>query len=137
MGFFDKFKKKEESAEKGSLAKQIVDQKDDQKPKKAAKKPVKKSKKEDKSVEQIATSTSKRSAATILEPIVTEKTAKLSDDGVIVLKVAKHANKVMVRQAVRELYKVNPVKINIINVYIIGSNRKIIRFIILNTFLSR
>ncbi|MFH1712253.1 MAG: 50S ribosomal protein L23 [Patescibacteria group bacterium] len=116
MGFWNKFKKKEESVEKGSVVKQIVDNQGD-KQEKQLKKSVKKVDKQDKkSPDKIATSASKRSTATILEPIVTEKTAKLSDQGVIVLKVAKNANRIMVRQAVRELYKVNPIKINIINV---------------------
>ncbi len=52
---------------------------------------------------------------TILAPLATEKTAHLADRGVYGFLVAKDANRIAVRQAFRELYKVTPVKVNIIN----------------------
>lgn len=53
---------------------------------------------------------------TIVAPLATEKTAGLAEKGVYAFLVASNANRVAVRQAVRELYKVTPVKVNIINI---------------------
>lgn len=53
---------------------------------------------------------------TILRPLATEKTARLADKGVYAFVVAKGSNRVAVRQAIRELYGVTPVKVNIVNV---------------------
>lgn len=53
---------------------------------------------------------------TIIAPLATEKTARLADHGVYAFRVAKDANRVSVKQAVRELYHVTPVRVNIINV---------------------
>jgi large subunit ribosomal protein L23 len=55
-------------------------------------------------------------ASVILSPRVTEKSGILSQGGTYTFKVAKNANKSMVAKAVRTLYKVNPVKIAMINV---------------------
>lgn len=52
---------------------------------------------------------------TILSPLASEKSASLAEKGVYVFLVAYGANRVAVRQAIRELYKVTPVKVNIIN----------------------
>lgn len=114
MAFWNKFKKSKENLEDKSVAKQVVDKAEEKKAKKPKKAAA--AKKGEKATEKIATSASKRATETILGPIVTEKTAQLSDKGVMVFRVAKNANRVMVRQAVRELYKVNPVNVNIINV---------------------
>lgn len=59
---------------------------------------------------------SKMATKTILAPVISEKSAHLSDEGVLVFKVAKNANRVQVRNAFRELYKVTPTSVNIINV---------------------
>lgn len=53
---------------------------------------------------------------TLLAPLATEKTAHLADRGVYGFLVAKDANRIAVRQAFRELYKITPVKVNIITV---------------------
>ncbi len=63
-----------------------------------------------------ASAMSSLAAHTILRPLATEKSAQLAERGVYVFLVAKDANRVAVRQAVRELYKVTPVKVNIIRV---------------------
>lgn len=113
MSILDRFKKNKEGAEKGSVAKQVVkaEQKDEKKkPKKATK--AEEPKKEKKAVQII----SKKATHTLIEPIVTEKSAQLSDRGVIVFKVAEDANRVTVRNAFRELYKITPVKVNVMNV---------------------
>lgn len=53
----------------------------------------------------------------IIRPIVTEKSMKLNDqDNKITFKVAKGANKTQVAMAVKEIYNITPVKVNIVNV---------------------
>ena len=59
---------------------------------------------------------SKKATSTILSPDVSEKTAQLSDANILTFKVAPGANKIEVRNAFRELYKVTPIKVNIMNV---------------------
>lgn len=54
---------------------------------------------------------------TLLAPLVTEKSAHLADAGVYVFLVPVTANRVAVRQAFREMYKVTPVKVNIVRVH--------------------
>lgn len=53
----------------------------------------------------------------ILAPVVTEKTAGITEDGnKVVFKVAKDANKVQIRQAVEEAFNVKVSNVNTINV---------------------
>ena len=53
----------------------------------------------------------------IIRPIVTEKSMKLNDqDKKITFEVAKGANKTQVAMAVKEIYNITPVKVNIVNV---------------------
>lgn len=56
-------------------------------------------------------------ARTLLAPLVTEKAAHLADAGVYAFLVPVTANRVAVNQAFREMYKVTPVKVNIIRVH--------------------
>lgn len=63
---------------------------------------------------------------TILAPIASEKTARLAARGVYAFYVAKDANRIVVKQAIRELYKVTPIKVNIMNVR--GTARRFGRF---------
>lgn len=53
---------------------------------------------------------------TLLSPMVTEKTAMLSSNNVMVFRVASFATRVAVKQAFKELYGVTPVKVNVITV---------------------
>ncbi len=123
MGFFDKFKKQQAQTDgKASIAKkvtkvseetkvtQVQDEVKAAKPKKA-----KKAAKDEKKVEKKAVTTaSKLATTTILGPVVTEKSAQLADRGVMVFSVRPDANRIAVRQAFKELYKVTPTKVNII-----------------------
>lgn len=53
----------------------------------------------------------------IIRPIVTEKSMKLNgQDNKITFEVAKGANKTQVAMAVKEIYNITPVKVNIVNV---------------------
>lgn len=83
---------------------------------KVEKKAKKTKKADDKKESKKARSISVLAMRTIIAPLATEKTARLAEKNVYAFLVAKDANRVAVKQAVRELYKVTPVKVNIINV---------------------
>jgi large subunit ribosomal protein L23 len=51
----------------------------------------------------------------IYSPILTEKSTALSDQNKIVFKVPKKANKINLKKNIEKIFKVNVVKINIIN----------------------
>jgi large subunit ribosomal protein L23 len=61
-----------------------------------------------------------------LKPLVTEKSAHLGDDGVYAFEVKVSANRTEVRDAFREIYKIVPVKVNIIRVH--GKEKRFGRF---------
>ncbi|MDH6366126.1 MULTISPECIES: 50S ribosomal protein L23 [unclassified Breznakia] len=53
----------------------------------------------------------------IVRPIITEKSMRLMDaENKITFEVAKHANKTAVKQAIEEIFNVDVVKVNIMNV---------------------
>ncbi|MDP2631934.1 MAG: 50S ribosomal protein L23 [Candidatus Uhrbacteria bacterium] len=114
MNFFDKFKKKNEQTESTGVTKQLVDVAEVKDEKDAVKKPV--AKKVETKEKKMVISASARSLNTILEPIVSEKTAQLSDKGVMVFRVHPNTNRVAVKQAFKEMYHVIPESVNIINV---------------------
>lgn len=66
----------------------------------------------------------------ILAPIITEKTHKQQEaENKYCFKVHADANKNDVKEAVQQLYKVTPEKINIVNVCFKGrNNRKLVRW---------
>ena len=51
----------------------------------------------------------------ILNPIVTEKSTKLSEMNKVVFKVNRSADKKSVKKSIEKIFKVNVVKVNIIN----------------------
>ena len=51
----------------------------------------------------------------ILSPIVTEKSTNLSEQNKIIFKVHNKANKKTIKKNIEKLFKVNVIKINIIN----------------------
>ena len=51
----------------------------------------------------------------ILSPIVTEKSTKLSEMNKVVFKVNRSADKKTVKKSIEKIFKVNVVKVNIIN----------------------
>jgi len=57
----------------------------------------------------------KHSRQVILEPIVSEKSYALLDQGVYTFRVAKDANKIEIRQAVEEIFKVRVSNVNTLN----------------------
>ena len=52
---------------------------------------------------------------TIISPTVTEKATSLSEYNKIVFKVMKSASKVSIKKSIEKIFKVNVIKINIIN----------------------
>jgi len=52
----------------------------------------------------------------IIAPRVTEKSGIMSQNGVYTFEITSGANKQEVAQAVKALYKVTPIKVNVINV---------------------
>ncbi len=114
MSIFDRFKKQGETTEKGSVAKQVTAVASDSVATDTAK-PAKKA-----STKKVAAKVSDRglsafAARTILAPVVSEKTAHLSDKNVMVFHVAADANRITVRQALKELYNVKALRVNIMN----------------------
>ena len=51
----------------------------------------------------------------ILSPMVTEKSTNLSEQNKIVFKVPSKANKVNLKKNIEKIFKVNVIKVNIIN----------------------
>ena len=51
----------------------------------------------------------------ILTPLVTEKTTNLSEQNKIVFKVPRNANKLNLKNNIEKIFKVNVIKINILN----------------------
>ncbi|MCA9360412.1 50S ribosomal protein L23 [Candidatus Kaiserbacteria bacterium] len=54
-------------------------------------------------------------SAVIVGPRLSEKTVKLGDNNVYTFNVRRDASKFQVRDAVKSLYNVTPVKVNIVN----------------------
>jgi large subunit ribosomal protein L23 len=59
----------------------------------------------------------------ILSPMVTEKTTNLSEQNKIVFKVPRAANKINLKKNIEKIFKVNVIKINIVN----KQNRTVIK----------
>ena len=51
----------------------------------------------------------------IISPVVTEKSTNLSEQNKIVFKVPKSSNKSSLKKSIEKIFKVNVIKINIIN----------------------
>lgn len=81
-----------------------------------AKKTVAKKAKKSEASSATMKSVSRFASTVLLEPLVTEKTARLSSSGVLVFRVASSATRVGIKQAVKELYGVIPAKVNVVTV---------------------
>lgn len=53
----------------------------------------------------------------IIKPVVTEKSVDLMQENKYCFKVAKDANKIEIKNAVEEIFKVNVVNVNTVNVH--------------------
>lgn len=52
----------------------------------------------------------------VIRPLITEKATKLVDEGKYTFEVMQGVNKIEIKNAIEELFKVNVVKINVVNV---------------------
>ena len=52
---------------------------------------------------------------TIISPIVTEKSTNLSEQNKIVFEVSNKLNKIILKKNIEKIFKVNVIKVNIIN----------------------
>jgi len=52
---------------------------------------------------------------TIISPVVTEKSTNLSEQNKIVFKVSEKLNKIILKKNIEKIFKVNVIKVNIIN----------------------
>ena len=52
---------------------------------------------------------------TIISPVVTEKSTNLSEQNKIVFKVSNKLNKITLKKNIEKIFKVNVIKVNIIN----------------------
>ncbi|PKL19246.1 MAG: 50S ribosomal protein L23 [Spirochaetae bacterium HGW-Spirochaetae-5] len=59
----------------------------------------------------------------IIRPIISEKTTELMEQHKYVFQVARDANKLTVKKALKDLFNVTPEKVNILNVR--GKNRRL------------
>ena len=51
----------------------------------------------------------------IISPVITEKSTNLSEQNKIVFKINRNANKKNVKKSIEKIFKVNVIKVNIIN----------------------
>ncbi len=112
-GFFDKFRKqKEQEVAEGKKAENTKKSDKTDKVKKAKK--AKKTEKAEGSIRPKGTMIEGLENV-IIRPHVTEKSAVLADAGQYVFVVKRNANQVQVAQAIKAMYGVQPVKVNIAN----------------------
>jgi large subunit ribosomal protein L23 len=112
MALFDIFKK-------GLPRKAGKKRKADEKlkrPSKGALKEVEKAAEEPEKEEIAKEGKSELASRVILFPHITEKTTLFSEKGVYSFRVSPKANKIMIKQSIREMYGFDPRKIRIINV---------------------
>lgn len=59
---------------------------------------------------------SKKTSQVLLRPLVTEKSAQLSDRNVVVFEVSTKATKIEIKQAFKEIYGIVPEHVNTVNI---------------------
>ncbi len=73
-------------------------------------------KKEDKDVTSSEKTISSNLNYVIKNPRITEKAANISDNNVYTFDVSAKATKIDIAKAIRDIYKVNPIKVNVVSV---------------------
>lgn len=117
MGIFDLFKKKEVFRKKKAPETMIQKEKLSEVKKETEQKERLIRETADKSEKKIEIKGKSRAAQRILiKPLVTEKAADLSSFSQYVFAVDSKANKIEVKKAIRAIYNVEPVKVNIVNI---------------------
>ena len=125
MGIFDKFKKKFDDGQKDDKTDKVSKEKAEAKAKvKADQTKSATVKKEDKVVKTVTDKKEKKKSDVIrgktaqaykvlVKPLVTEKASNLGVLNKYVFEIATNMNKIEVKKAIRTIYNVEPVKINI------------------------
>jgi len=110
MGIFDKFKrkKKDKTPEKKAVAKDVPENKEEAKAQE-----IKTQAQEVKSTVKVAL-ISTIAHKVLLAPILSEKTFKMQSEHKYVFKIKPEVNKHQVKSAIKELYGVKPLKVNIV-----------------------
>lgn len=113
MGIWNRFKKeKEQEVGKGAKAVKVSDSKKEKK----TEKKVTKAAKETKTTKAVkGTAAPESLEKLILKPYITEKSAILAHDDQYVFVVDARANRIQVRNAVKAMYGVTPVRVNVQN----------------------
>lgn len=73
-------------------------------------------KKEDKDVTSSEKTISSNLNYVIKNPRITEKAANISDNNVYTFDVSAKATKIDIAKAIKDIYKVNPIKVNVVSV---------------------
>lgn len=117
MGFLDKFKKQKEQevSSPGTSSKVVEKAEGDQTIKKSKKQKIKPEAKKDAAAIRPKGALPEDLEKVIIKPYITEKTAILAHDNHYVFVVDVGANRVQVRNAVKAMYGVLPVSVNIQN----------------------
>ncbi|MCX7778990.1 MAG: 50S ribosomal protein L23 [Patescibacteria group bacterium] len=58
----------------------------------------------------------KKADQILIKPIITEKSTLLEKEGKYVFEVSPKANKIEIKKAIQEVYKVKPVKVNLMRI---------------------
>lgn len=58
----------------------------------------------------------KDTAHTLIRPRITEKATLKAESGVYVFEISKESNKGDVSRAIKEIYKVTPIKVSVVNI---------------------
>jgi len=115
MSILNKFKKDKKQESKGVREPKKKESKDDSKK-------VQEKSKSKKAVARVDSS----SFRAVVNPIISEKATYLSAENKYVFEVFKNSNKKEISQAIKDIYGVEPVKVNIINV--LGKTRRYGRY---------
>ncbi len=110
MGFFDRFKKQGPPAKQTSSEKTKAGDKSLQEMKKVEGRADKKPE----AIKKLAKENTGNAYKVLLRPVITEKSAILAEAGKYVFEVPGSTNKVEVARAVKAVYGVTPVKVNMI-----------------------
>ena len=124
MALFNILKKKKQKEEKTEIPvkDKVVSQKEKEDRKEKSKTPEAKKPRSKK--ETVKGKKEERFSHIILMPRITEKASLQSRGNSYTFNIAPSANKIQVKQAVKEIYNVNPVRVNIINM---KPKKKIVR----------
>lgn len=121
MGLFDRFKKKKEEGKKEKASKQskktearLFDPSKVPSGKEEKKKVLKEEKKPGTKIKAKKEDTAD-AYRVLLRPLLTEKAANLGAGGKYLFEVGREANKIEIKKAIRSLYGVKALKVNIIN----------------------